>query len=154
MAFEHNDIATKSGLRAGLGETSMGFEHNDIVTVDVMNAAIAAGGGGGEGSSITVTLVSTNASAVFSFDGSVWDEDLSQNVISAVYEVIPNKWAKGLFLEGITNTEVKFLMFDESMQFGGNGGTLTVSGDAVIDTYDEEYGYSVTITGDCSLTMA
>lgn len=47
MAFEHNDIATKSGLRAGLGETSMGFEHNDIVTTDVMNAAIAAGGGGG-----------------------------------------------------------------------------------------------------------
>ena len=47
MAFEHNDIATKSGLRAGLGETEMGFEHNDIVTMDVMNAAIAAGGGGG-----------------------------------------------------------------------------------------------------------
>ena len=53
MAFEHNDIATKSGLRAGLGETEMGFEHNDIVTVDVMNAAIAAGGGGGGNTIVT-----------------------------------------------------------------------------------------------------
>ena len=48
MAFIHNDIATKQRLRDALNEEgSMGFEHNDIVTVDVMNAAIAAGGGGG-----------------------------------------------------------------------------------------------------------
>lgn len=57
MAFEHNDIATKSGLRAGLGESEMGFEHNDIVTVDVMNAAIAAGGGGGGGDDYSIAHV-------------------------------------------------------------------------------------------------
>lgn len=64
MAFEHNDIATKSGLRAGLGETSMGFEHNDIVTTDVMNAAIAAGGGGG-GETITWLIDNVTATVAY-----------------------------------------------------------------------------------------
>ena len=154
MAFEHNDIATKTRLMAALEESNMGFEHNDIVTIDVMNKAIAEGGGGGGIDAKSVHLVSTTGDAVFNLYGIRYDEVLSANVIDYLVALDEDHWSMEAYETGVMDKTMNCILFAPSGSFSANGGTLTVSGDAEITDYDAEYGYTVSVTGDCTLTLA
>lgn len=145
MAFEHNDIATKSGLRAGLGETEMGFEHNDIVTVDVMNAAIAAGGGGGgDYKTANVTVTCSDASyGIFSIEA-VQDD---HHNYTSFFDVGDAFYYNAIADYG-TPLAAKILYVGDSVIVRPYNNVANVTGDAV---YDSETGY-ITITGDCAIS--
>lgn len=142
MAYEHNNIATRSKLLSALGEGgSMGYEHDDIVTVDVMNEAIGGGGGGTHFSDAAVTF---NISG----DGTV--------VLSDIYF-----WAGGQLMyqdsmplpKEASGETFYTLLVDGSAVVGcepGEGVTsinVTTSGDA---TY---YNDEITINGDCTIIV-
>lgn len=151
MAYEHNDIATKNRLRAALGEENMGFEHNNIVTTDVMNAAIAGGGGGGISKEITVGLVSTDPAG--SYDIAGMDNDGGVNVIYCLVGLASGKWTNELYVEGETDQSATCALIESAVKVYVTGGVLTVSGAAEI-THQEEGHYEVSVTGDCTLTLA
>lgn len=153
MAYEHNDIATKNRLRAALGEENMGFEHNDIVTTDVMNAAIAGGGGGGVGKEITVGLVSTAPAGSYDIAGMEYDAGIGGNAIYCLVGAASGKWTNELYVEGETDQSVTCALIESAAHVYVTGGVLTVSGAAEI-TNQEEGRYEVSVTGDCTLTLA
>lgn len=154
MAFERNDIVVKTKLADALGETLMGFEHNDIVTTDVMNAAIAGGGGGGDiGKEITVGLVSTDPAGSYDIAGMEYDEGTGGNVIFALVGLASGKWTNELYVAGETDQSVTCALIESAVNIYVTGGVLTVSGAAEI-TYQEEGQYYVSVTGDCTLTLA
>ena len=143
MAFEHNDIATKSGLRAGLGETSMGFEHNDSVTVDVMNAAIAAGGGGGGDFNVANVTVRTGEDQFFSVEVTKeWGNDYM-----SIWETENGFNVSAMLIEGGENI-FKLWYHGDSVNVSPYNVVESVTGDAV---YDSGTGL-ITITGDCTIT--
>ena len=143
MAFEHNDIATKSGLRAGLGETEMGFEHNDIVTTDVMNAAIAAGGGGGgDLNSAKVTLVSDKHSAY-----EIYAEENDNNNYAATFD-LGDEFNYSFKVEADETATATIYYTGESVTISHYNKVTSVTGSAV---YDSDTN-TITISGDCTIT--
>lgn len=155
MAYEHNDIATKSRLRAALEETNMGFEHNDIVTVDAMNKAIAEGGGGGIvneifpfAANMKLTL-SGQGGLTYTFTDLTGTGTYFATEDDGTYQVEDgeiNLWSDGEYnVVVLSNYPVEeegggYFEFDDSAW------TVTASGDAEVS------GGAVTITGDCELT--
>ena len=158
MAFEHNDIATKSGLRAGLGETDMGFEHNDIVTTDVMNAAIAAGGGGGGDFLIWHVTINSVAKQYGEINA-----EFTADFEDTPYKMLTIPYINGVAYysytvamdDGVTDFDFGFMALDES-------GTATLSTDASglanavtgSITVEEDGGHwYFRITGDGTITI-
>lgn len=137
MAFEHNDIATKSGLRAGLGETSMGFEHNDIVTTDVMNAAIAAGGGGGGDFStceVTITNIGNDSVSFYAFAYIDEEEDfLNYNPVN---------------MPAGRSHSFETVLYKNATYIGPDSGSIqSVTGNATLDNGE------ALVSGNCTITV-
>lgn len=154
MAYEHNDIATKSKLLGALNEEStMGFEHNDIVTMAVMNKAIEEGGGGGL-TPYTVTLAYAEDVSNKYFHGGIDYDESAGTVVESVIALSEKYFFEPQTQISAGTYEILPIYEGGAGYFSCNSETgATITGDASI-IYDEVYeSYYVKVTGDCSITF-
>lgn len=153
--------ATKlNNIESGVQSVSSSYTPTTWVTGDIITAVKLnnieqgiANAGGGAGEMISVTLISTNANRHFGFNAMAWDEEVENGIITAVVPIDASHWLYDVYLEGVINETKEFLRLADSFSISCGQGTTTVTGNATAN-YDAEYGYTVTITGDCTITIS
>lgn len=142
MGFERNDVVFKNRLAEALNEENeMGFEHNDIVTVNVMEKAIEEGGGGGGLSTAKVSFVSVDEGTgtfnspfifIYEYEGTRTLDNYTPG------DTIP------------FGDVCDVVLVDGAYEFA----VSPVSSEVLVSGGAELTGNTITVTGDCTVTLA
>lgn len=145
-------------IESGVQEVSSSYTPTTWATGDVITATklnnieqgIANAGMPTEQVSISIT----NQSASVGFNGIEWNEQLGTNILRALTSV-GAYWAEDLWYNGVTSADVEFMLLSEHFYLMvNNAESVVVTGNATTEYYEEDNQYIITVTGDCTITVA
>lgn len=113
---------------------------------------VEGGGGSSDFSTARVHIICAVSDEYLTFKGGFWNEDIQNTLLHAIMPLDTHWLSENEFI-GPFDENIDFAMLESSFEMASSATTMTGEGNVTV-SHDEEFGWTATITGDCTITIS
>lgn len=117
-----------------------------------VNVNVEGGGGSSDFSTARVHIICAVSDDYLTFKGGFWNEDIQNTLLHAIMP-LDTHWLSENEFVGPFDENIDFAMLESSFEMASSATTMTGEGNVTV-SHDEEFGWTATITGDCTITIS